>query len=96
MPPRPPTIRVHRVTSNSITLRWSGGHTGYSPVVGYRLRYKITYGEWAEEQVGRLTSRHPTLLEQVSFYSEEHTLSGLYCGRQYHMVMHQVLPPYSH
>jgi len=75
VPPRPPTIRVHRVTSNSITLRWSGGHTGNSPVVGYRLRYKITYGEWAEEQ--------------VSFYSEEHTLSGLYCGRQYHMVMHQ-------
>ena len=27
---------------------------------------------------------------QVSFYSEEHTLTGLYCGRQYHMVMHQV------
>ena len=27
---------------------------------------------------------------QVSFYAEEHTLTGLYCGRQYHMVMHQV------
>ena len=26
---------------------------------------------------------------QVSFYGEEDTLSGLYCGRQYHMVMYQ-------
>jgi len=75
VPPKPPTIRVHRVTSNSISLRWVSGDTGNSPVVARRLRYKITYGEWAEEQ--------------VSFYSEEHTLTGLYCGRQYHMVMHQ-------
>ena len=33
-----------------------------------------------------ITNVHP----KVSFYSEEHTLTGLYCGRQYHMVMHQV------
>ena len=92
VPPKPPTIRVHRVTSNSISLRWTflpnydvvscdihalvdclfvcfclkafrltvmmimiarwvSGNTGNSPIVSRRLRYKITYGEWAEEQV---------------------------------------------
>ena len=31
--------------------RWVSGNTGNSPIVSRRLRYKITYGEWAEEQV---------------------------------------------
>ena len=25
----------------------------------------------------------------MSFYAEEHTLTNLYCGRQYHMLMYQ-------
>eukprot|EP00090_Calanus_glacialis_P038689 TRINITY_DN6743_c0_g1_i1.p1 TRINITY_DN6743_c0_g1~~TRINITY_DN6743_c0_g1_i1.p1 ORF type:complete len:1180 (-),score=156.79 TRINITY_DN6743_c0_g1_i1:583-4122(-) len=75
VPPKPPVIRVHRVTSNSITLRWTNGDIGNSPIIAYRIKYKITYGEWAEKL--------------VSFYAEEHTLKNLYCGRQYHMVMYQ-------
>ena len=27
--------------------------------------------------------------KMVSFYSDEHTLTNLYCGRQYHMMMYQ-------
>ena len=55
--PKPPVIRVHRVTSNSITLRWTGSDLGNSPVIGYRIRYKITYGEWMEKQVRFLTKK---------------------------------------
>merc|ERR1719361_1627925 len=75
VPPKPPAIRVHRVTSDSITLRWSNMDIGNSPIISYRVKYKITYGDWTEQM--------------VSFYSEEFTLSNLYCGRQYHMVMYQ-------
>merc|ERR1719438_190201 len=75
VPPRPPTIRVHRVTSDSITLRWINSDIGNSPIISYRIKYKITYGEWTEKL--------------VSFYAEEHTLRNLYCGRQYHMLMYQ-------
>merc|ERR1719342_1529037 len=75
VPPSPPSIRVHRVTSDSITLRWVNTNIGNSPIVSYRIKYKITYGEWTEKL--------------VSFYSEEFTLKNLYCGRQYHMLMYQ-------
>jgi Fibronectin type III domain len=49
--PKPPVIRVHRVTSNSIALRWTSGDTGNSPIIAYRIKFKITYGEWEEKQV---------------------------------------------
>ena len=75
VPPKPPVIRVHRVTSDSITLRWTNSDIGNSPIISYRIKYKITYGEWVEKM--------------VSFYSDEHTLTNLYCGRQYHMMMYQ-------
>ena len=39
-------------------VRWVSGNTGNSPVVGRRLRYKITYGEWAEEQVTNIITNH--------------------------------------
>ena len=51
VPPPPPALRVHRVTSDSITLRWAPGSTGHAPVTGYRLQYKVTYGEWTERLV---------------------------------------------
>ena len=51
VPPKPPVIRVHRVTSNYITLRWTNGDIGNSPIIAYRIKYKITYGEWAEKLV---------------------------------------------
>ena len=54
MPPKPPVIRVHRVTSNSITLRWTNGDIGNSPIIAYRIKYKITYGEWTEKLVRAL------------------------------------------
>ena len=41
-----------------ILVRWVSGNTGNSPVVGRRLRYKITYGEWAEEQVTNIITNH--------------------------------------
>jgi hypothetical protein len=49
--PKPPVIRVHRVTANSIALRWTSGDTGNSPIIAYRIKFKITYGEWEEKQV---------------------------------------------
>lgn len=42
VPPPPPVVRVHRVTSNSITLRWTGGDTGNSPVIRYRIKAECT------------------------------------------------------
>ena len=51
VPPRPPAIRVHRVTSDSITLRWSNINIGNSPIISYRVKYKITYGDWTEQMV---------------------------------------------
>ena len=51
VPPRPPAIRVHRVTSDSITLRWSNMNIGNSPIISYRVKYKITYGDWTEQMV---------------------------------------------
>ena len=49
VPPKPTVIRVHRVTSNSITLRWTNGDIGNPPIIAYRIKYKITRGEWAKE-----------------------------------------------
>ena len=49
--PKPPVIRVHRVTANSIAVRWTSGDTGNSPIIAYRIKFKITYGEWEEKQV---------------------------------------------
>ena len=49
--PKPPVIRVHRVTASSIALRWTSGDTGNSPIIAYRIKFKITYGEWEEKQV---------------------------------------------
>ena len=51
VPPKPPAIRVHRVTSDSITLRWSNTDIGNSPIISYRIKYKITYGDWTEKLV---------------------------------------------
>ena len=51
VPPKPPAIRVHRVTSDSITLRWSNTDIGNSPIISYRIKYKITYGDWTEKMV---------------------------------------------
>ena len=91
VPPPPPALRVHRVTSDSITLRWAPGSTGHAPVTGYGLQYKVTYGEWTERLVSSCAMVTMLLLSggQVSFYAEEHTLRGLQCGRRYHMLMYQ-------
>ena len=51
VPPKPPAIRVHRVTSDSITLRWTNSNIGHSPIISYRIKYKITYGDWTEKMV---------------------------------------------
>ena len=64
VPPKPPVIRVHRVTSNSITLRWTNGDIGNSPIIAYRIKYKITYGEWAEKLVRALLNHiHPKFMQ---------------------------------
>ena len=64
VPPKPPVIRVHRVTSNSITLRWTNGDIGNSPIIAYRIKYKITYGEWAEKLVRALLNHiHPRFMQ---------------------------------
>ena len=69
MPPKPPVIRVHRVTSNSITLRWTNGDIGNSPIIAYRIKYKITYGEWAEKLVRALI---------VLIRKKQHFKNGIY------------------
>ena len=74
--PKPPVIRVHRVTSNSITLRWTGSDLGNSPVIGYRIRYKITYGEWMEKQV-RFFNKENTRAGNLSIFERNSTVSFL-------------------
>ena len=39
------------MTSDSITLRWSNINIGNSPIISYRVKYKITYGDWTEQMV---------------------------------------------
>ena len=65
----------YQVTSNSITLRWTNGDIGNSPIIAYRIKYKITYGEWEEKLVKLLIKLndhqfHINILLQVSFYAE--------------------------
>ena len=54
MPQKPLVIMVHRVTSNYITLHWTNGDIGNSPIIAYCTKNKITYGEWAEKLVRAL------------------------------------------
>ena len=50
VPPKPPVIRVHRLTSNSINLL-TNGDIGNLSIIAYRIKYKITYREWTEKLV---------------------------------------------
>ena len=50
-----------------IFIRWVSGNTGNSPVVSRRLRYKITYGEWAEEQVKKIKKNSDHTIINIIF-----------------------------
>ncbi|XP_075908015.1 cell adhesion molecule DSCAM-like isoform X2 [Petromyzon marinus] len=49
-PPDPPEVNVREVTSRSITLRWSAGFNGNSPITGFDIQYKNASEPWERSQ----------------------------------------------
>ena len=73
VPPRPPAIRVHRVTSDSITLRWSNMNIGNSPIISYRVKYKITYGDWTEQMVSLSDYYYYLIVTSIEIFQLENS-----------------------
>jgi len=63
-------VHVLATSPDSIALRWDVEDEGDSPVAKTVISFKMTYGEWSSVEVG--------------WHRQEHTLGGLYCGREYH------------
>lgn len=45
VPPDPPVVELKEVTDNTISLFWTPGFDGDSPITGYYLEYKAVNGK---------------------------------------------------
>lgn len=46
VPPDPPVLELKEVKDNTISLLWTPGFEGYSPITGYYLEYKAVNASW--------------------------------------------------
>lgn len=46
MPPEPPVVELKEVIGNTISLSWTPGFEGDSPITGYLLEYKAVNGKF--------------------------------------------------
>jgi hypothetical protein len=72
-PPKAANIHVTQTTANTLTIRWRVLDDGLSPINNVVVNYKMTYGEWINEEVG--------------WHEQEHVLKELNCGREYHVYV---------
>nr|XP_040568004.1 Down syndrome cell adhesion molecule-like protein Dscam2 isoform X1 [Lepeophtheirus salmonis] len=81
VPPKPPIVEVSHTASDTITVRWKVVNDGNSPITKTLLNYKVTYGEWKDEE--------------LAWHQRDHILKGLHCGREYHiyMIQYNILGP---
>lgn len=50
-PPKSATVHVVKTTPTSLSIRWRITDDGNSPITKVILNYKMTYGEWTEQEV---------------------------------------------
>ena len=72
-PPKAANVHVTQTTASSLTIRWRITDDGQSPVNRIAVNYKMTYGEWVNEDLG--------------WFENEHVLRNLNCGREYHVYV---------
>ena len=72
-PPKAANVHVTQTTASSLTIRWRITDDGQSPINRVAVNYKMTYGEWVNEELG--------------WHQTEHILSSLNCGREYHVYV---------
>ena len=54
--PKAATLHVTQTTATSLTIRWRVTDDGQSPINRVSVNYKMTYGEWVSEDLGKLNS----------------------------------------
>jgi hypothetical protein len=57
--PKSATVHIVKTTPTSINVRWRISDDGNSPVTKVILNYKMTYGEWAEQEVTFFITSNP-------------------------------------
>ena len=50
-PPKSPSVHIVKTTPTSVGVRWRITDDGNSPITKVILNYKMTYGEWADQEV---------------------------------------------
>ena len=53
-PPKSATVHIVKTTPTAINVRWRITDDGNSPISKVILNYKMTYGEWAEQEVHQI------------------------------------------
>ena len=72
-PPKAANVHVTQTTASSLTIRWKITDDGQSPINRVSVNYKMTYGEWVNEELG--------------WHQNTHVLDNLYCGREHHVYV---------
>ena len=73
-PPEPPNVSLSAQTTDSVTIKLRPKDIkDKTPVHGYNLHYKPEFGDWNTDQ--------------IPFGSDEFTLDGLLCGKEYSLYV---------
>ena len=52
--PKAANLHVTQTTASSLTIRWRVSDDGQSPINRVSVNYKMTYGEWVSEDLGKI------------------------------------------
>ena len=56
-PPKAANVHVTQTTASSLTIRWRVTDDGQSPINRVAVNYKMTYGEWVNEELGMVSNK---------------------------------------
>uniref|UniRef100_A0A8C4S2V6 Cell adhesion molecule DSCAM n=1 Tax=Erpetoichthys calabaricus TaxID=27687 RepID=A0A8C4S2V6_ERPCA len=81
-PPDPPEVEIREVRERSITLRWTMGFDGNSPITGYDIEYKNKTDSWDSVQGTKGVSPHLNQATMIDLHPSSTYNIRIYANNQ--------------